>query len=300
MDRRSANLTTPGDAASGAPAFAVGLPNQHAYADPRLIADLAREAEASGWDAVFIWDTIAGPDWTVPATDPWIAIAAAAMATSQLRLGVMVTPLSRRRPWKVAREAAAVDILSEGRFHLGVGLGHEVATEFAAFGEETDPRVRAERLDEGLGILTGLLSGEPLSFSGRRFSVEATFTPVPVQPKLPIWVAGAWPNKRPFRRAARYDGVFPTRVGVGHTSMMPPEELAEVVSYVRAHRFDPAPFEVVYEGQSTGTDRVADAEKVCAYREAGLTWWVEKLGWFRGSVADVRKRISAGPPDARL
>jgi alkanesulfonate monooxygenase SsuD/methylene tetrahydromethanopterin reductase-like flavin-dependent oxidoreductase (luciferase family) len=286
----------PIDSGLGALRFAVGVPNLREYADPRLIAALAGEAEASGWDALFVWDHLADVDPAVAATDPWIAIAAAAVRTETLRLGVMVTPLARRRPWKVARESVAMDLLCDGRFHLGVGLGGDADAEFAAFGEDPGPRARAERLDEGLEIVCALWSGEPVAFAGEHYTVRAQFTPVPVQrPRIPIWVGGAWPNRRPFRRAARFDGVFPTRVGLGHTEMMDPQELAEIVAYVVEHRPGGAPFDVVYEGQTGGVDLGADREKVERYRAAGLTWWVEKLGWFRGELADVRRRIRGGP-----
>jgi alkanesulfonate monooxygenase SsuD/methylene tetrahydromethanopterin reductase-like flavin-dependent oxidoreductase (luciferase family) len=276
--------------------FAVGVPNLREYADPRLIAALARETQDSGWDALFVWDHLADADPAVPATDPWIAIAAAAARTDTLRLGVMVTPLARRRPWKLARESVAMDLLCDGRFHLGVGLGGDGEAEFAAFGEDASARGRAERLDEGLEILCRLWSGKPVAFAGDHYTVQAQFTPVPVQqPRIPIWVGGAWPNRRPFRRAARFDGVFPIRLGLGHTEMMDPQELAEVIAYVAEHRPHGEPFDVVYEGLTDGVDRGADREKVDRYRAAGLTWWVEKLGWFRGDLADVRRRIRSGP-----
>jgi hypothetical protein len=180
----------------------VGLPNVREYADPRLLVELAREAEAAGWDGAFVWDHIAREeDPSVPATDPWIAVAAIAARTQRIRLGIMVTPLARRRPWKVAREAVAVDVLCGGRFTLGVGLGGGAQAEFATFGESPDPKVRAELLDEGLAILDGLWSGEPFAFEGTHHTVSgAHFTPRSVQqPRLPIWVAGRWPNRRPFR-----------------------------------------------------------------------------------------------------
>ena len=161
--------------------FAVGLPNLREYADPRRFAQFAAETEAAGWDGLFVWDHLADRDPSVAATDPWIATAAAATRTETLRLGIMVTPLARRRPWKVARESVAMDLLSDGRFHLGVGLGGDGDAEFANFGESADPRVRAERLDEALDVLCGLWSGKPFAFDGQHFSVRAQFTPVPIQ-----------------------------------------------------------------------------------------------------------------------
>ena len=275
----------------------MGLPNVREYADPRLLAELAAEAEAAGWDGVFVWDHIAREeDPSVPATDPWIALAAMAVGTQRVRLGIMVTPLARRRPWKVARETVALDVLSGGRFTLGVGLGGGAQAEFAAFGESSDPRVRAELLDEALAILDGLWSGEPFEFEGAHHHVSgAQFTPRPVQkPRVPIWVAGRWPNRRPFRRAARWDGVFPVFDGVASGQMATPEQLAEVVSYTRGHRADDAAaFDVALECISTGEE---DAALAASYADAGLTWWVEALGWFRGPLEAVRERIRRGPP----
>jgi alkanesulfonate monooxygenase SsuD/methylene tetrahydromethanopterin reductase-like flavin-dependent oxidoreductase (luciferase family) len=285
--------------------FAVGLPNRREYADPRVIAELAGLAELRGWDGVFVWDHLVdvepSEDGGLPVTDPWIALAAAAAVTERVRLGPMVTPLARRRPWKVARETVALDLLSNGRLVFGVGLGAHADEEFAAFGDPADARVRADLLDEGLDIIESLWSGRPVAHDGERYQVSTPgFRPGPVQrPRIPIWIAGTWPNRRPFRRAARYDAVFPTRVGVGHAEMMPPGDLADIVAYVSAHRApDAGAFDVAMEGQTSGVDTAADAQVVGAYVAAGLTWWVEKLGWFRGDIETVRARIDAGPPRA--
>jgi Luciferase-like monooxygenase len=281
------------------PRFAVGLPNLQEYADPRLLVDLAREAEAASWDGVFVWDHIAAREPpSAPATDATVAVAAIAVATERVALGIMVVPLARRRPWKVAREAVSLDHLSGGRFHLGVGLGSGAYAEFEALGEDPDPRVRADRLDEALEILAGLWRGEPYSFQGAyHHVVEAQFVPTAVQrPRVPVWVAGRWPNRRPFRRAARWDGVFPTFEGVGHADMPTPETFGEAVEYTCGHRADDGAFEVILEGQTEGRDPASDADVVDRFAERGLTWWVEKLGWFRGSVQDTRERIRRGPP----
>jgi alkanesulfonate monooxygenase SsuD/methylene tetrahydromethanopterin reductase-like flavin-dependent oxidoreductase (luciferase family) len=273
---------------------AVGLPNLGDYGNPVLLAELARQAEDAGWDGVFLWDHVVyrEPGW--PAADPWVTAGAIAATTKRVRLGVLVTPLARRRPWKVARETASLDVLSEGRLVVGAGLGARGDAEFAAFGDEADPRVRAERLDEGLDILTGLWSGEPFSYEGRHHRIEETiFLPRPVQrPRPPVWIAGKWPRRPAFRRAARYDGMFPVFEGVGDAEMPPPARLAEAVRYTREHRQTDDPFDVVIEGQSEGPDR----ERVAAYEAVGLTWWIEKLGWFRGPLGEMRARIRQGPP----
>jgi len=280
--------------------YAVGLPNVREYADPRVLLDLAAEAEEAGWDGAFLWDHIAREeDRSVPATDPWIAAAAMAVRTQRLRLGIMVTPLARRRPWKVAREAVALDMLSGGRFTLGVGLGGGAQAEFAAFGESPDPRVRAELLDEGLAILDGLWSGEPFTFEGTHYSVTgAQFTPRSAQePRVPVWVAGRWPNRRPFRRAARWDGLFPVFEGVGAGEMATPAQLAQAVAYTLGEREDAdGAFDVAMECISAGEDLAADAALAATYADAGLTWWVEALGWFRGTLEAMRERIRRGPP----
>lgn len=274
---------------------AVGLPNVGPYGDPGLLLDLAGEAEAAGWDGVFVWDHIAYRERGWPVADPYVTVAAIAATTSRVRIGVMVSAMARRRPWKLARETASLDQLSGGRLVVGAGLGSQAYAEFEAFGENPDPRVRADRLDESLAILDGLWSGEPFAYSGSHFTVEETiFLPRPVQrPRIPVWIAGRWPARRPFRRAARWDGMFATFEGVGHAEMPGPDQLKEAAGYALANRPAGAgPFDIVLEGITAGPDAAA----VAPYAEAGLTWWIEKLGWFRGSVDEMRERIRRGRP----
>lgn len=276
---------------------AVGLPNVGDYGDPELLLWLAELAERSGWDGVFFWDHVAYTDgW--PVADPYMVVSAVVARTSRIRTGVMVSQLARRRPWKFARETASLDLLSGGRLIVGVGLGSTPMEDYAAFGEDPDARVRADRLDEALEIVCGLWSGEPFSFSGRYHTVsETVFEPRPLQrPRIPIWVAGRWPAHRPFRRAARFDGVFPIFTGIGHTDRPTAAQLSEVVEFVRGERLRlglPERFDVIVEAQSDGPA----PDLVSAYAEVGLTWWIEKLGWFRGPVDHTRERIEAGPPE---
>ena len=171
--------------------FAVGAPNVREYGDPRLLVELGRAAEASGWDGFFVWDHLAYREPGAPVADPWVAIGALAASTERLRLGVLVCGLARRRPWKVARETASLDVLSNGRLVFGAGLGSLAEEEFERFGEEPDARVRAAKLDEGLEIVTGLWSGEPFEHRGEQFTVRETcFRPPPVQrPRIPVWIA---------------------------------------------------------------------------------------------------------------
>src|SRR5262249_11423353 len=182
------------------------------YGDARVLAELAAEAEKAGWDGFFLWDdiTTAPP---IPVGDTWVALTAIALGTKRLRLGPLVTPLPRRRPWKVARETVSLDHLSHGRLILGVGSGGS-PDEFDDLGEEVSAKARAAMLDEGLEVLAGLWSAAPLHFEGTHYHVHgAQFLPRPLQtPRIPVWVAGGWPHTAPFRRASRWDGVFPLDV----------------------------------------------------------------------------------------
>jgi alkanesulfonate monooxygenase SsuD/methylene tetrahydromethanopterin reductase-like flavin-dependent oxidoreductase (luciferase family) len=279
--------------------LAIGLPNVGTYGDPGLLVELGGMAERSGWDGVFIWDHVAyrEPGW--PVADPQVAVAALAATTKHVRLGVLMVALPRRRPWKVARELASLDVLSGGRATFGAGLGSQALQEYEAFGERGDAKVRAERLDEALEVVVGLWSGAPFTYQGKFYTVmNGQFLPRPVQqPRIPVWIAGRWPARRPFARAARWDGVFATHVDVGPAQTMSPVQLEEIVRYTLSQRNPSAdPFDVVIEGHTDAADSSSEARRIADYEDVGLTWWIEKLGWFRGSVDDMRQRIQAGPP----
>lgn len=266
--------------------------------DPREAADLAALAEAAGWDGAFTWDGVAiGPQDTY---DPWVLLAAVAMRTERVRLGAIVTPPARRRPWKLARETMTLDRLSGGRLILAVGLGALDDAAFGSVGEPTDPRTRAERLDESLAILEGLWSGAPFSFSGRHFRFDPlTFRPPPVQqPRIPVWVVGAWPSPRSLARAARWDGIVAQARGADGASAAPtPAQLVEIVAWVERER-DAAglagPYDVVAQGTTPGDDPAAARAIVAPFAAAGATWWIE-ADWST-TVPGLRRRIAAGPP----
>lgn len=274
--------------------FAINVPNFGALGDARLLSELAREAEDHGWDGFFLWDHI-GADWGPGATfaDPWIALAAIAVATSTIRLGPLVTPLPRRRPWKVAREAATLDQLSGGRLVLGVGIGSDSGMEYSCYGESPDDRLHGAMLDEALDVITGLWRGEPFTYEGAHYQVHgARYLPTPVQrPRIPIWVAAMWPNKKPFRRAACWDGVCP----LVNSQQMSPEDLRDALAFLRPLLPAGEAFDVVAYGGTPGEDPVADIAKVAAYRDAGATWWQEGMAP-DDTVAYVRERIRKGPP----
>jgi alkanesulfonate monooxygenase SsuD/methylene tetrahydromethanopterin reductase-like flavin-dependent oxidoreductase (luciferase family) len=277
--------------------FAIDLPPFGPFSDPNLVADLAQEAEEAGWNGFFLWDHInykledsAEP---LAVADPWIHLAVMASRTTAIKLGPMVTPLARRRPWKVARETVTLDHLSGGRVVLGIGLGGDGDGEYSDFGELTDPRVHGAMLDEALAVLIRLWSGEEASYQGEHYQLAPVrFLPTPVQtPRIPIWVAGIWPHQKPFQRAARFEGVYPQQRGGALT----PEDYRQILAFIQPLRTQNAPFEVLTRGRSSGTDFAADAALVAGYAQAGVTWWLEQ---FRphNTVEQVRLRIHQGPP----
>lgn len=285
--------------------FGISLPAFADFSDPRTLAELAHDAEAAGWDGFFLWDAMFFDPTFHPMADPWVGLAAVALRTQRMRIGTLVTPIARRRPWKLARETVSVDRLSNGRLILGMGLGDPVQWDFGFFGEETDPKTRARRLDEGLEILTGLWTGQRFRYQGDQYNVnEVIFRPTPVQsPRIPIWIGGWWPHKAPLRRAARWDGVCPIK-GDGSIT---PEEWGELLAYVRAHRTSDDPFDAVHSGATPGNNLTQAAALVEPYARAGVTWWIEpvdpwrfgwsfEVPWPPEATALIRERIAQGPP----
>jgi hypothetical protein len=262
--------------------------------DARTAAEFAYQAEAAGWDGFFVWE----PVWGI---DAWVCLTAAAMRTRRIRLGTMLSPLSRMRPWKLASETATLDNLSEGRVILSVGLG-AVDTGFEAFGEVTDRATRAELLDEGLEILTGLWRGGPFNYQGQHYQVKETDfrpPPPPVQrPRIPIWVVGAWPSTKSMGRALKYDGLLPNVMGEdGRVRMGPPtpDEIRAMVAFIAQHRTQTTPFDIVVEGETPGHDPEKAAAIMREWEEAGATWWIEAM-WSAPELEDVLIRIKQGPP----
>jgi alkanesulfonate monooxygenase SsuD/methylene tetrahydromethanopterin reductase-like flavin-dependent oxidoreductase (luciferase family) len=274
--------------------YAFDVANFGAYADPRVLADLAHRAEDSGWDGFFIWDHILAPG-PQAVGDPTVLLAAIATATSRIRFGPMITPLPRRHPWKLAREAAALDHLSGGRLILGFGLGGDWFTELSTFGYAVDDGARAEVLDEGLAIVTGLLSGEKFSFAGKHYTIKPTqFLPKPIQSQIPIWIAGTWPRPRPFRRAARYDGVVPMSANIEKDLTV--EDVRAIAKFIKEHRIGAEPFDLVHAGDTAGKSKHEAADIVAPFIEAGATWWNEAPLPWKTTLEEVRARIDAGPP----
>jgi alkanesulfonate monooxygenase SsuD/methylene tetrahydromethanopterin reductase-like flavin-dependent oxidoreductase (luciferase family) len=234
--------------------------------DPRLLAELARRAEVRGWDGFFLWDHVLYREPVEAIADPWIALAAIASATERVRLGPLVTPLSRRRVQKLARETVTLDHLSRGRLTFGIGLGSTRSDELERFGEVVDARERARLLDQGLDRLSAYWDGE--------------FKPLPVQrPRIPVWAASRWPSRKPLRRAVRWDGLFPI-------DLPGPDALATLVDEVQSMR---APggsaFDFVTE--------VAPGDELAPWEAAGATWILTAFGQ-QPREAELREVIDAG------
>jgi alkanesulfonate monooxygenase SsuD/methylene tetrahydromethanopterin reductase-like flavin-dependent oxidoreductase (luciferase family) len=267
------------------------------FGDAKVAADLAVEAEEAGWDGFFAWEGV----WAV---DAWVTLAAAATRTSRIRLGTMLTPLPRRYPWDVASQSATLDNLSDGRVILSVGLG-AADERWWLFEDDPGRRVRAERLDEGLAMLTLMWRGEPFSFAGTHYRArEATrMLPAPTvqRPRIPVWVVGLWPSDRSMRRVARWDGWLPYfPVADGDLNRPDRDQLRSGVAWLREERarqgLSMDGYDVVMEGNTKpGPDAVAEA---ASWAQAGATWWLEADWSLEGDgVAEAcRERLRAGPP----
>jgi alkanesulfonate monooxygenase SsuD/methylene tetrahydromethanopterin reductase-like flavin-dependent oxidoreductase (luciferase family) len=272
------------------------------YADARDFAALARLGEEHGWDAIFTWEAL----WGV---DAWVSLAAAATETERIRLGTLLTPAARLKPWDLATRVRTLDRLSDGRVTLSVGLGalHDGWTAFEA---DEGRRTRAEKLDECLAIYAGLMRGQPFAFEGRHYSVRPTefmLPEPPVQePHPPVWVVGVHfvgrERQRSLERPARWNGLLPQVAEGGERAESSPERLAATVEIVRGLRAEAGlgmdGYDVVVAGDTVG-DWGEHTAPLDEWEAAGGTWWVES--WWnveRGpeGLAEVRRRVAAGPP----
>ena len=265
--------------------------------EPAGLIELGVAAEDAGFDGFFLWDHIVfsnrgdGP----PIIDPWLVLAVVAARTSRIKLGTMITPVPRRRPWQLARQTASLDRLSGGRLILGVGIGSPAYGDFGIFHEPSGDRVRADMLDEGLAVLDGLWSGERFSYAGQHFIVDPVrFTPAPVQrPRVPVWVGGVLPATRPIVRAARWDGVVPIRFAERSLIRPSATDIAGVRERVTAARGSADGYDVVVWAEVAAQPGEVPALAV-PYQAAGATWWIETAKpepeWWEG----VTQRVAAG------
>jgi alkanesulfonate monooxygenase SsuD/methylene tetrahydromethanopterin reductase-like flavin-dependent oxidoreductase (luciferase family) len=251
--------------------YAAGLPNVGEFGDARVLTDLAVAAERNGWDGVHLWDHVLyhEPDW--PVTSPFVAASSIAAVTSRLHI-ILTINLPRRQVQDVAQDTAAIQALSDGRLTIVTIIG-SMDREYADFGLDPDLRARGRALDERLSQLTSLWQD---------WHVRST----------PIWCGGRWPSKPGLRRAARHDGAMPTFADQ-RARNVPPEEFAAAASFVG--RLTAGPIDIAVEGATSGP---ADAALLTPYAAAGMTWWFEALGWWRGGVSGAASRIQLGPPAA--
>jgi alkanesulfonate monooxygenase SsuD/methylene tetrahydromethanopterin reductase-like flavin-dependent oxidoreductase (luciferase family) len=240
--------------------------------EPARVAELAERAERRGWDGFFVWDHI---DYRPPVSaiaDPWITMAAIAMRTERVITGPLVTPLARRRPHQLAREAVTLDRLSGGRLVLGVGAGSDRSGEFDAdrFGEEPDMKARARLLDDGLAKVQEYWAGgfepRPVPRAERSSSLRSNGS-------IPIWVAARWPFKRgPLERARRHEGVFPI-------DQETPDALGDLIAAV-------GPGKDIVVTNRAGTDPAP-------WAAAGATWCLTGFG-AQPTYDEVARAIDAG------
>lgn len=265
------------------------------WGSPRQLGELAALAERSGWDAVFVEDYVFHPEG-LDCYDPWVAVAAIALATERLRVGVLVTPLPRRRPWKVAAEAVAIDHLSNGRMILGVGSGDPTSPDLARSGEAADARVRGDMLDEALEVIDRLWSGRPVTHHGRHYDLDdVTLRPGPVQkPRIPIWVGGQVTRRRPRDRALRWDGSCLFKAEPPGWEDMTPHDVRALRERAAARPDGGAGFEIAVGGRSRNDDLAAEREYIAALATAGVDWWNE---WVPPNTPldHVRELVAAGP-----
>lgn len=277
--------------------FGIYVPNFGAFGDVETLTDLARRADRSGWDGFFLWDHLIAPQ---PVVDPWIALTAVAAATERIALGPLIVPLPRRRPWRVALEAATLQKVTRGRLILGVGLG--TARDFTRFGEAAGSRERAERLTEGVELVSRLLAGDEVTTAGRHYSLDRVrLTPASV----PIWAGGMWPRRGPIHGARFAQGFYPVM-----RSPAPPRAAGDPrkrdrdaeLGVARPSLEDMCAFlaRAIADGGPASADLVLwtpdgpDGVNLDMYRDAGVTWWLQGEEAVRPD--ELRRRIEAGPP----
>ncbi len=281
-----------------APSFGVYLPAFGELAEPARVVELARIAEGTGFDGFFVWDELVSEPGMAVA-DSFVTLAAVATTSTRLRLGALVTPLARRRPWVFARQTATLDRLSGGRLVVGIGLGDDEAGDFSAFsGEAVEPRLRGERLDESLELCRRLWSATEVDFDGEHFSAHVpAFLPGPLQDPLPVWAACLWPHRRPLARAARCEGCFPLFEQGGGPPLLPrPEELAAVRRELidRGARPD---IDLVCRGATGLIPPDELGPGLARLVEVGMTWWLDSYAPGE-PFAEVAECLRKGPPAA--
>lgn len=268
----------------------VYLPPFGPFGDPEVLAELAVRAEAAGWDGIFLWDHILSG--FPPIVDCWTSLAAMATSTRSIKIGPTVTPLPRRRPWLVARQASTVSRLSHGRLIMGVGLGSDETGDFSRFGEETSRSIRSRMLDEGLNIMRSMWAGDVVTSTEGEYKVDVP-AGAPEPHRIPLWVASSTRHPRVVSRATGCDGIFPIS---DHT--LEPDEVAGITDALHAAGLEEnEPYDVVVSGNASPAWEKPNPDGVdlAAITDAGATWWMESLIHF-DPLELSGEVIDAGPP----
>ena len=277
--------------------YGISLIQFNEFSDPNLVVEFAVEAEKAGWDGIFLCDHLFYSREPVNSiSETWVLLSAIAAKTQNIKIGTYVSPLPRYHPWQFAKITATLDVLSNGRLILGLGIGGP-DVEYEAFGEKYDTKILAEKLEESLDILQGLWSGQPYSYSGKHYSLEnVCLLPKPVQsPRIPIILGGTWPNKRPFIRATNFDGVAP--IHKNFPQELTAEEFQEISTLIKQHRTSNEPFEILKSGTGFFAPEMR-VEMIQSYANAGITWWLEHVNTLmQPSVEAMRKIVKQGPPE---
>ncbi len=273
--------------------FGLNLANFGYLGNVRTQLELALEAEAAGWDGVFVWDHVNFPGMR-PHADPWITLGVIASQTKRLILGTSVTPIARRRPTKLAQEILTLDALAEGRFVFGAGNGM-FQDEFEHLGDEGSLRVRAEMLDEGLELLQSLWSDEEVAFEGRHYQVKTPGFGRPAgRRKIPIWIGATWPKRKPVLRATRYDGIIP--ILDPFTDPISPEQVRDLRTLVTEQRGTEEDFDIVIPQTGGSGDPETDRRRMQDFADAGATWVLDAAFPGGETLDAIRARVRRGPP----
>lgn len=265
------------------------------FNDPRKVAEMARQAEDAGWDALFLGDAI----WIM---DPLVALSAAAMVTTRLRLGTMIIPVPLRVPYKIASESLALDHLSNGRVTLGLAMGATWMGWHAFPDEVMDTKARAEMLDETVDILTELYQRKQFDYDGKHYHIKLTqmdlmhYPPKPIQqPRIPLWIPAVWPRMKSMQRVLKCDGLLPHKMNAENKfEDVKPADLREMKAYIDANRTLTTPFDYVIEGKTFNQTSAQAQDTLCPWVEAGMTWWIES---FYGEPDEkMWERVKLGPP----
>lgn len=264
--------------------------------DTKATANASEVAEKAGWDGFFVWEPLYG-------IDAWVSLTACALRTKKIKLGTMLSPLPRLKPWKLASEAVTLDNLSGGRIILAVGLG-ALDKAWLSMGEIQDRKIRAELLDEGLELLDKFWQGKPFSFTGKHFTINNfdSFMAPPIirQPKIPIWVVGALGYEKSMNRAFKHDGILPTLQKKRKNQTLSVEDIKDIKQQI-VEKYGKKEFDIIIPKEHLPEDFKVNKENISEFEKAGGTWWIEGMWDVMGQKnpeAEILERIKKGPiPD---